>query len=41
MQVLQVDKNTIKTQTNPISSKDRSEITWRDLQGLSWIFQDD
>ncbi|HSB83530.1 MAG TPA: hypothetical protein VLD64_03490 [Nitrosarchaeum sp.] len=42
MQVSQIENQTTKVQkTNSISSENSSKITWRDIQGLSWIFQDD
>lgn len=39
MQVSQTDRQTVTTSKSvaPHSSK----LTWRDIQGLSWIFKDD
>lgn len=42
MQVLQIDKHIIpESKTDSEISKIQSKITWRDIQGLSWIFEDE
>ncbi|WP_255348573.1 MULTISPECIES: hypothetical protein [Nitrosopumilus] len=39
MQVLQTNKRIALTSNS--SSSHSSKLTWKDVQGLSWIFEDD
>lgn len=41
MQILQMKENTVEQLSPKQFDKNSSEITWEDVQGLSWIFQDD
>jgi hypothetical protein len=39
MQVSQTDRQTVTTSKSVASNS--SKLTWRDIQGLSWVFEDD
>lgn len=38
MQVSQTDRQTVTTSKSDASNS--SKLTWRDIQGLSWVFED-
>ena len=41
MQVLQIKNDATPSANENPTTENTSELTWKDVQGLSWIFQDD